>query len=272
MVEKISFHIRNANPDDMRALLWVLNEQSGLSSIQEIVSIAEKKGFRINDRKRLESLATAKDLGLVDENEYRLTEIGDSLVRIDQNKPDLFSEIIHGLQYSLWSEEFPSKFGFSWSYRTICDMLWDFNIPGVTDTRQIASEVESRIRTSLGLSDVPFSIKSVGGAFLWINSLAPSVIDQIKKGFRRRLFCSPELIVMAVDYLYQKQKMEYQSSLLLTEEKKDSICRFCLLDVDGFERVLSYAVQQYAFFEKGIGGGWGRFLTLKHHPTLKELE
>jgi len=58
---------------------------------------------------------------------------------------------------------------------------------------------------------------------------------------------------------------------LLSEDKLEAICQVCLLDPEGFDRVLDYALAQFDYLEKGIGGGWGNYLLLKRQPRLEDF-
>ena len=253
------------------AALTTLEMYPGLSTIAEIVEHAETLGFAIRDRQRLEALTTARDLGLVERGQNVLTSSGKVLAQLEMDKPDLFADIVHGLQYMLWDEHRSSAYCFSWSYRRLCQMLWQSGITTPTNRRDIASEIEAQARTVFGRSDIAFSPKSIGGALLWLSELKPSVLDEGSDEFIRRAFCPPELFVLAVDSVYLTQGVDYGANLLLSDERRDAVCQVCLLDPAGFDRVLGYAIAQFDYLEKGLGGGWGRYLTLRRGPRLEEF-
>jgi len=269
--DEFVFHIRNAQPGDMVAALATLEVYPGLSTITEIVEHAETLGFTIRDRQRLEALMTVRDLGLVAREQNVLTSNGKVLTQLEMDKPDLFADVVHGLQYVLWDDKQPSAYCFSWSYRKLCQMLWQSGVTTLTSRREIASEIEAQARTVFGRSDIAFSPKSIGGALLWLSELKPSVLDESGKKFNRRTFCPPELFVLAVDFVYSTQGVDYGANLLLSDEHRDAICQVCLLDPSGFDRVLEYVVTQFDYLEKGLGGGWGRYLTLRHGPMVEEF-
>lgn len=266
------FHIRNAHPADMVAVLATLAENPNLEAIIDIVSEADSLGYSIRDRQRLEALMTARDLGLVSPDRNDLLPAGRLLVELETRNPDLFIDAVHGLQYSLWEKKASAKHCFSWTYRLICEHLWSSGTRELIDIRRnMASEIEGQARQFFEISDVVISPKSVGGALLWLNELRPEVIDGGQEWFKRRVFCSPELFVMGANFVYCEKELDYGSNLLLGEECRDDICRFCLLDPAGFERVLDYAVAQFDFLDTGLGGGWGRFLTLHRAPCLEDF-
>jgi hypothetical protein len=271
LASEFVFHIRNAHPGDMAAVLATLDTHPSLETIAEIVRQAEALGFAIHDRQRLEALTTACDLGLVEKGRNVLTNEGQILARLEMDKPVLFVDIVHGLQYVLWNKRCPSVSCFSWSYRALCRMLWHSGAKTVNSRRELASEIETQARTVFGHPDIVFSPKSIGGALLWLTELEPSVLDQDDERFMRRPFCPPELFALGVDFVYQTQEIDYGVNLLLNDERRDAICQVCLLDPIGFDRVLEYAVVQFDYLEQGTGGGWGRYLTLRRAPRLEDF-
>jgi hypothetical protein len=269
MTNDYSFHVRNAQPGDMLAVLTVLHSFPNLGSVNEIVEQAEQIGFEIRDRLRLEALTTARDLGLVERTANRLTQAGHAVFEIESNKPALFPDIIHGLQYSLWSSENQWVNCFSWTYRSTCQTLWQTG-KAILDRRGLASEIEATARSRFGRDDISLSPKSVGGVLLWLKNLRPSVL-QDENEFAVRQFCPPELFLMAVDHVYKTDDLEYGANLLLNDPRQEAICQMCLMDVLGFERVLQYALTQSALLEKGIGGGWGYYLRLEREVRLEDI-
>jgi hypothetical protein len=265
------FHIRNAQPGDLAAILATLDVHPDLNTITEIVNAAELMGYSILDRTRLEALTTARDTGLITEKENTLTNQGSALTSLEMNKPDLFADIVHGLYYTLWNRIEPAENCFAWSYRTICRILWQSGTSEISDRAIMASKVESEARDTFGRADIVFSSKSVGGAYLWLSQLRPDVIYETDRRFKRRTFCPPELFIMAVDHLYSGESIDYGVNLLLNEANREEICQVCMLEPTGFDRVLEYAVAQFPYLDKGLGGGWGYYLTLQCQPNLVDF-
>ena len=105
----------------------------------------------------------------------------------------------------------------------------------------------------------------------WLSELTPPVLSEDKMHFYRRAFCPPELFVLAVDFVYQTREIDYGVNLLLSDENREAICQVCLLEPERFERVLEYGVAQFDYLHKGIGGGWGQYLTLDRAPRMQEF-
>lgn len=255
----------------MAALLSTLDAYPRLSTIADVVMHAEDIGYVIQDRQRLEALRTGRDLGLVEENENVLTETGVIMSRLELSKPDIFSDIMHALYYTLWHPEQPKANCFSWSYQTLCRLLWRGEFSVLQDRRQVASTIEAIGRDRFPGSNIAFSPKSVGGILLWLGELNPPVLQGDELRFTPRTFCPPELFVLATAFVYKKHEADYGTNLLLTEERRDAICEVCLLDPASFNRVSDYAVSQFDYLTKGIGGGWGQYLTLARRPQLKDF-
>lgn len=271
MIDEFVFHIRNAHPGDLAAVLVTLEAYPGLETKGEIVEQAEVLGVSIHDRQHLDALITARDLKLVEREQNSLTDDGRTLIRLEMNKPDLFADIVHGLQYTLWDERRRGTNCFSWSYRTLCRLLWHSGTTATNNRRDMASEIETQARTAFSRPDIAFSSKSIGGALLWLAELEPRVLFEGNTLFRRRAFCSPELFVLGVDFVHKTNGVDYGANMLLGDERRDAICQVCLLEPEAFDRVLDYAVAQFTYLEKGLGGGWGRYLALHRPLSLKDF-
>jgi hypothetical protein len=207
----------------------------------------------------------------VDQSRNALTDEGEAVARLESHKPDLFADVVHGLLYEAWNPSQEGENCFSWSYRTLCAILWEGSDRKLGSRRDLASQVEARARSVFSRPDIAFSPKSVGGALLWLSGLTPPVLSENEARFSRRSFCPPELFVMATDCAYRDQGIDYGVNLLLSDRNRTAICQYCLLDTDGFERVLEYAVAQFDYLHKGIGGGWGQYLALDCASKLEDF-
>jgi hypothetical protein len=271
LVDEFAFHIRNAHPGDMAAVLATLDAYPGLGTNVEILEQARLLGFTINDRQHLDALITARDLGLVGREQNLLTDDGKALTALETRKPELFCDVVHGLQYVLWDKSHRGANCFSWSYRSLCQLLWHSGTTVMSSRRDMASEIEAQARNAFSKPDISFGPKSIGGALLWLAELEPEVLIEDGTRFMRRTFCAPELFTLGVDFIYRDQGVDYGSNLLLSEEQRDAICQVCLLEPESFDRVLDYAVAQFDYLEEGVGGGWGRYVSLHHMPRLEDF-
>ncbi|MCS7186062.1 MAG: hypothetical protein RMK89_03810, partial [Armatimonadota bacterium] len=82
--------------------------------------------------------------------------------------------------------------------------------------------------------------------------------------------CPVQTLLWAVNALYQQPKWRrsYGIRMQLDDEKLTLLCRVCLTDLDGLEKVLGMAERVYdyrrpgGFFGLGTEGGFGRWLIL----------
>lgn len=264
---KVTLHMF-ANPDDLKAIILTLKDNPGLKR-EEIVKKAEDLGYVIHDKKRLEALTLARNLNLIEKRRNSLTTKGSLVYELINKNYTLFPEIIHGLQVTLWNPNNKKNTAFSWSYREVCRILWNFGALNNVNNSEIASEIINQAIEVFG-TNIAFSNKSVLGILHWLERLHPPILTKKNKSysFKRRNFCPPELFVLVVDYLYRNR--DYGSNLLLTENVQEEICWMSLIEVSGFDRVLEYATRQFEYLEAGIGG-WGRYLTLHRKPTLEDF-
>lgn len=274
-----TFHVlHNARPQYEADTLIILQDGKE-STYQDILASGRKMGLTVGSQVKTERvvkdiLQLLRDLDLIERRRIKLTERGYIASRIASEHLDLFADVIHYLYYSTWDNNHETKNCFSWSYRFVCDYLWErshFTIDSKALASQLASEAELRFH----VGDVSVSANSINGVLVWLDVLNPGVISldtaTQHRTFSQRHFCPPELLVCSLDLIYREQRLDYGTNLLLSDERRDQICRTCLLNPLGFERVLDYAIAQFDFLEKGIGGGWGRYLTLKKAPQLEDF-
>ena len=273
MNKRPMFHFRNANPEDMQAILYTIGNTPELPNKDAILKQAEYLGFVIRDRKRLEALTTARDLELVERSRNVLTKRGDVILSLLKNKTALFPDIFHSLLYTTWNVEDNLNNCFSWTYRTLCNLLWN-SISMKINAQQLASQIADKARQEfqkLRIEEISISSKSANSALEWLRILDPPCISDDNSTFNRRTFCNPELLLLAIDFVYRENKVPYNSNLPLNDEVRDDICRACLLAPESFDETLSWTSAQFDFLKKSVGGGWGSYLLLSRKPELTDL-
>jgi len=277
------FHVRhNAKPTAVKEVLLLLLDGHNDLSIEEMLSIGQERGYTIGTKaKSAQSVKenpaqSARDLGLVKSDCYALTDLGQHVVRLLQLKPKAANEFLHFLHYAVWLPSKPEQLCFSWSYATACNMLWESQ-PTQIDRNQLAVQLADAAREQFGVSEVSLSKDSIQGILNWLDELEPPVLKRKKLDKKetvmliRRSFCPPETFILAVDYLYQRQQIDYQTNLLLDLDKQESICKVCLLDPKGFDSTLDWACGQFDFLNQSTSGGWGHYLVLARPPTLTDF-
>lgn len=272
------FHVlHNARPKyslDIFMLLYDGQESTYEALLQDGQELGLSIGYQVKTERLLRDiLQPLRDLGLMERRQILLTDQGKVVSQIANKNTDLFPEMMHYLYYTSWQASRPEEDCFSWSYRTLCKYLWHQG-SCVIDDNLFASIIVAEASQQFQIQTVSFSERSINGITVWLEALAPAVIhanDEKGSRFSRRAFCSPELFVLAIDFVYRQDDIDYGVNLLLNDQRRESICQLCLLEPSAFERVLEYAVAQFEGLEKGLGGGWGSYLTLHHPPALVDF-
>ena len=278
-MEAYVFHVlHNARPEyemDVLSLLENGQESTYEAMLSEGQELGLSIGYQVKTERQLRDvLQLLRSFDLMKSRSIQLTLKGQIVAQLAYNNPDLFPEIIHYLYYSTWHSTRETESCFSWSYRTLCNYLWK---QGATaeDKPALFSVVSSEASAKFQIQTVSFSTNSVTGILIWLESLNPPVIEygdkDSKMAFKRRAFCPPELFVLALDFVYRENEVDYGANLLLNDARRDEICQICLLEPGSFDRVLDYAAAQFDYLEKGLGGGWGHYLTLLRQPKLVDF-
>jgi len=269
---------QDATPRRVEGVLTAVAQldHSALSSVSYdmVYDLTQKLGYDLN--RRYEPIVLLKDLGMLDRRSSLLTPLGKDLWRLVKAKPSAFHELMHCLHYSTWDSSSPFTNCFSWSYRAVCDSLWESG-SGTVDRRQLVSLVLEQGATQLGAQHISFGPSSIDGILHWLRVLNPPVITssqvlgKVETVFSRRAFCPPETLALAIDHLYRSWGVDYQVNLLLDSDKREMICRFCLLDPTAFETALDWAVGQFLFLHRGGAGGWGSYVLLTRQPKIADF-
>jgi hypothetical protein len=276
------FHVRhNARPETVKEILLILQ---GLSetNLEDILILGASRGYTIGTTaKSAQSIKenpiqVARDLGLVQQDKYALTNLGREVADLMVVKPKVVNEYLHYLHYITWSSDHPQNNCFSWSYKTLCNILWDADTL-LLDRAQLADQLATIARSRFQVEDIALSQRSAEAIIKWLTDLDPTVVMEQTTGkkkdriFRRRVFCPPEAFILAVDYVYGNNNIGYQTNMILDNAKQEEICKVCLLDPSGFESTLEWTCGQFKFIMQGFSGGWGRYLVLSRRPQIADF-
>lgn len=274
------FHVlHNARPEYELDILYLLEHGQESSSYESLLKEGEQLGYTIGHKVKTERqlkdvLQLLRDLGLVERRHIQLTTMGQTISRIVYKNPILFPEIIHFLYYTTWQKTSKRENCFSWSYKTMCNYLWQQGSCTI-DKSALFSLVSSEAGEKFQIQSVSFSTNSVTGILLWLEALNPAVIQHdyvdLEPRFTRRAFCTPELFILAMDYIYECENADYGTNLLLNDYRRNAVCQLCLLEPSGFDRVLEYTVAQFDYLEAGVGGGWGQYIVVNRQPRLEDF-
>jgi hypothetical protein len=277
---KLSIHIPHDNSAAPDTVLSLVEE---LSSTPDRVfeTSKELQEYLMEVRgtpNRSELVATARNLGILTESEHglQITELGLALRKI---RDDTRKDLLHFLMYSGWSENSPQSFLPCWAYRHICDEYWKMGEVDLSNNfldQQVGETINIAHATFSSLSvgefdEIAFSRQSIHGAHNWLEAVNPQVIEG--KTFKRRTFCPPELLMMAISHVLEAEDNVLGIDILLTPDKRERISKICLLEPDSLDRVLDWTMPIFSnLITPGTTAGfYGRFIRLSRRPTLADM-
>lgn len=253
------FHIGDPGPDDLYEYLDTVEAYQPTTN-DELKNAAGELGHQIGTYEKVDAGAVLGRLGVVKpDNQFAYTDLGDSLVDIMYADRDLFENLLHYLYYTAYNR-YPDEYIYSsYTYQKFTNYLYD-NAPFdslrgekgtiVGEITEMA-ETDSQIDLSFTKKGVSLSTKSLSNYLQYLHDLSPTVNPNPPgdtPGFEQRGFCPPELLVLAVDYVYQTNNTEYNTLLTATDEVRHKIQQICLLSEDGLSDVIDYADRAYSFF------------------------
>lgn len=276
MAISLGIHVPpDANPINLRVIIDQLHESDRVfKSDSEMLSYLSSFGVA----QRNEISSTASRMGITEKTDegVRLSNIGHTIA----NMPDeVVADIFHFCLYAGWQEKSPRDFLPSWAYRLCCDQYWTTS-EVILSTEYLNQQVAETISLAydtfpqLGVEDfedISFSRKSITGIHKWLDALDPSVVNQ--GSFKRRSFCHPELVALAIGYAFRDDPQITEIDVLLTPDKQDIINKVCLLEPNSLDRVIDWTISVFPnLFQKGTKSGfYGRFLRIKKLPSIEDL-
>lgn len=281
---KLNIHIQpDANPDNVSRMIRLLVDDPNFTfpTQKDLLFLLEENYIG----SRIELPSTAMSMGILEKinGSIQLSRDGHALARV---REDVRGDLLHFLMYAGWNASRPLDFLQSWGYRNCCDRYWAMGQVQLTSAyldRQVEETItEAReVFTALNLGDfdeISFSRKSLTGAHKWLLALQPPVLhpnslDAKDRTFRRRDFCPPELIVVALAWVLRDETTVTGVDILLTREKREALCKACLLSPEALDRVLDWAIPTFpALLSPGTrAGAYGRFVRLHKVPTVQDV-
>jgi hypothetical protein len=265
-MSKLNFHVRHeVTPDRVWGVLEAIGEDFEYDHITQ----------------SSRQLSRLRQLGLVtDDKQAALTETGKHVYQLGTEKPTVLSEVFHFLHYTRWTNDDPLENTMFFTYRAYCDMLYDKGTVELSnDNRQeFAAELNGVISSHFSdqLHDlvkgaVSLSTNTLRGVEHWLSGLSPAVLED--DVFECRHFCVAELFVLALGLVTQQSNVELHVDQLLSPEKRDVICRICLLDKRDFDQTLDWIMPAYPdVVQPGTtAGSYGRFIRMLKIPTIEDV-
>jgi hypothetical protein len=260
----LSFHIRHeVRPERVKELFLCIAVEDSFEHITQL----ERQ------------LTYLRQLQLVEGT--LLSVAGQLIYELYKAKSDLWGDLLHFIQYTLWQQTGPELNGFSWTYRNLSDYFWQLGSASEINHaffEPIVSTLINRVENSpcfeieqTRKAAISISRDSLRAGYYWLGELVPPVIDN--NGFTRRYFCPPELTLLSTGWVAQQTEGELGIDFLLTPERREMICKVCLLDLSALDRVLDWTLPLYPeVIAAGTSAGvYGRFLRFLKWPEMSDL-
>ena len=279
---KLTFHIAvAATPTKIPHLLNVLRNADGPifeGSVLDQVALEQSSDTNRFDEARV---LAEQQLGLIEATKegLRITRRAEVILT---KRSSVQYDLLHYLFYTAWEPEEPARNARSWVYRAVCDNLWsrqntrlDLDMRNAL-TEQLTSQALEDFQSIPGFSAEKISMgrQTMAGALEWLRYLRPAVIDEEKaEEFHRRQACSAELFLLALSRSYYLSSSEIGIDLLLSPQRRNEICRLCLLEPLQFDRMLDWVLPIFPqFISTGTrSGSYGRFVRLNHLVHVEDL-
>jgi hypothetical protein len=266
---------------DLDGALWVLKYHPGLRTRPEIISTILANGFTVTDRVRFDILQLLEEWELADTKKRWLTPQGKEFYSLWEMKRETAIDVLHGLQYGLWTQHASTQNLASWAYQRVCDYLWDYRkLPKTQDLISYLYDSREALDERQGDIADAFSTKSVNSGYDWLLSLSPPVLQGVSATpsgrrnfknatFARRSYCSPALFVMGLSWVMREAGNEFGNLVAIDDNRKLQVCYFCLLEESQFDFMLNETLHRFAFLSvQQIGR---LFVVIKQEPKIDDF-
>jgi len=274
---QLGIHVTpDSNPKNIEALIRYLYQTQQIFDSKSSL-LEQLNNVGIGSRSEITALASEMGvIGAVSESQIGLTKYGWVLAQI---REEALNDLLHYVLYTGWSKEQPRHFLQSWAYRQCSDQYWELEEVELTTTfskKQVSdiANLVDEVFPLLGVQDyqeVSFSTKSINGVHKWLEALDPPVL--VGKSYKRRTFCQPELMMMALAYVLRDDADIYETDVLLTPEIREQLCRITHLDPNALDETLDWALSAYPkLVAPGTTAGfYGRFVRVRRLPQLVDM-
>ncbi len=263
---------------DLEGALWVLKYHPELQNRKKIVQCALQNGYTVTDERNYYIFQLLTEWGIANSEQRALTATGEDFYSLWEMKENVAVDVLHGLQYGLWTQHSSDQNLASWAYQQVCNYLWEYQtlpkpqdlIAYVYDGRGALDEIPDNIANA-------FSNKSVNGAYDWLLPLDPPVLAGVsetssgrrnfrKANFARRPYCSSALFLMGLNWAAREATIPFGDLIEIDDERRNSICRFCMIERNTFDIMLDEVLQRFEFLSiEQIGR---LFVTINQEPRI----
>jgi hypothetical protein len=274
---KLNIHItQECNPLTVSQMITTLtaNENKKFGTSKELLEFLESQDIG----SRIELTNTATNMGILERTKQSI-HLSSTALTLLKLKTEIWGDIFHFLMFTGWNPSSPLDFLQSWAYRHCCERYWAAGDLELTSS-YLDQQVEETISEAQlafegmqvgGFEEISFSTKSLTGARKWLEALQPKVVRD--RQFSRRTFCPPELVLMGIGYILRNDSDVEGQEILLTKEKRDNLCRLCMIAPESLDRVLDWAIPTFpSLISTGTTAGfYGRFIRLHKRPSLEDM-
>jgi len=265
---------------DLESALWLHKYHSGLT-IKEMVNVALENGYTITDTARYEIAQLLHEWGLADKENRTLTTKGEAFDSLWEIKRNVAIDVLHGLQYGLWTRKTPNENIASWAYKMICDYLWETQtLPESKELASYVSDLRAEYEDMILIEDgKAFRGLSILNAYDWLLPLDPPVLHGVSVGsqaksfksatFERRQFCSTELFVMGLAYIVREDDNQFGDLVKIDDDRKRAICSFCLIEETSFDMMLNDALRKASYIS--LQKEWDIYVVINREPQIADF-
>lgn len=248
MDKPTGFHVRHdLHPELTQELLFLLRSLPMGQPQAQLQAAAQARGYKLSERKDYgKLLRSLAELGLLTSGREPLilSDTGQIVAAMAAFYPHLLPDFVHFIYYTTWEIDPAQRF--SWSYKTVCDILWQ-TAPGTIDRAYLVSLVLQEAEQQFNLKGISFSASSVAGILNWLAALQPVCLTRQGRQqiFNRRSHCSVELFALALSHVYQINQTG-DPFVPLSPSLRQNICRLCLITPEAFDEMLDQTENHFA--------------------------
>ena len=265
---------------DLESALWVHKYHPGLT-IKKMVEVASENGYAVTDTAKYEAAQVLNEWGLADKENRVLIPKGEAFYSLWETKRSVAIDVLHGLQYGLWTRNAPDQNVASWAYKMICDYLWERQTlpeskPLAAYINDLRAEHEDIIPPDIGNA---FSNKSINDAYDWFLPFDPPVLEGVSVGshaksfrnatFKRRPFCSTALFVMGLAYIAREAGIRFGDLVKIDDDRKRALCAFCLLEETSFDMMLDDVLRKVPYIS--LQKDWELYVVINREPEIADF-
>lgn len=272
-------HIENgAKPFLINEYLSLIDRED-FESVEDVQEHARERGYEFGDAGKTNIASTLKRLGLLRESDAtKMTDTGRNLAEILKFDEKLFYNLLHYIYISSFEKKPSGKTLISWSYAEITRFLYEeAPIENLSSKNsELLEHISLNSRDKAGEKGFPyqeinapaFSKKSFNGYKNYISVLEPSVLEG--KKFSLREYAPVQLMLLAIDYLYQsRETVNYGDPIELDDKVKRDLGIVSLVKPERLDKMLENAEKNYD--EVSMISGYNLKIKLNSEVTLNKF-